>query len=168
MRGQGMLLRWWLLFVLIVVGGIFAFSFNAYSHVYDKDATKLSFLIIAIFVIMTCKCGFISYKLAIFKTTKERIEDIISASNVGWFFSDLCLSIGMIGTVVGFIMMLTGFASADPSDVQSVQNLMSSMSSGMSTALYTTLVGLICSSLLKLQYFNIDNTVNGLNNEDIE
>jgi hypothetical protein len=167
MRGQGMFLRWWLLFVLIIVGGIFALSFDVYSHIYDKDATKLSFLIAAIFVVMTCKCGFISYKLATYKTTKKRIESIVSASNIGWFFSDLCLNIGMIGTVVGFIMMLAGFASADPSDIQSVQNLMSSMSSGMSTALYTTLVGLICSSLLKLQYFNIDNAVDCLSDEDV-
>jgi hypothetical protein len=29
---------------------------------------------------------------------------------------------------------------------------------GVSTALYTTLVGLVCSSLLKLQYFNLGHT----------
>jgi|TARA_R110000765_G_scaffold93602_1_gene176442 hypothetical protein len=168
MRGQGMFLRWWLLFVLIMVGGVFAFLFDAHLHIYQKDVTKLSFLIIAIFSIMTCKCGFTTYKLVMFKSTKKSMKDIISASNVGWFFSDLCLNIGMIGTVVGFIMMLAGFAGADPSNTQSIQNLMNSMSSGMSTALYTTLVGLICSSLLKLQYFNIDNAINGLNDEDSE
>ena len=30
------------------------------------------------------------------------------------------------------------------------------MSLGMSTALYTTLVGLICSTLLKLQFFRLN------------
>ena len=63
----------------------------------------------------------------------------------------------MMGTVIGFIMMLAGFGAVDAKDANSIQNLMSSMSSGMATALYTTLAGLICSSLLKIQYFNIDN-----------
>ena len=33
------------------------------------------------------------------------------------------------------------------------------LGSGMSTALYTTLVGLICSSLLKIQYFNLSQAI---------
>ena len=36
---------------------------------------------------------------------------------VGWFTSDLCLSIGMMGTVIGFIMMLGGFANIDINDM---------------------------------------------------
>ena len=73
---------------------------------------------------------------------------------VGWFTSDLCLTIGMMGTVIGFMMMLSGFATVDVSNTSSVQELIKSLGGGMSTALYSTLVGLICSALLKIQWFN--------------
>ena len=36
------------------------------------------------------------------------------------------------------------------------------MASGLGTALYTTLIGLICSGLLRIQYFNISQSVDHL------
>ena len=78
---------------------------------------------------------------------------------VGWFASDFCLSIGMIGTVIGFIMMLSGLAQVDVSDINTVQGLIKNLGSGMSTALYSTLTGLVCSSLLKVQYFNLNQAI---------
>ncbi len=86
----------------------------------------------------------------------EKIDHLIE---VGWFASDLCLTIGMIGTVSGFIMMLSGFYTVDVSKVQTIQELIKQLGAGMSTALYTTLVGLICSALLKIQYFNLNQAI---------
>ena len=84
---------------------------------------------------------------------------------VGWFTSDLCLTIGMIGTVTGFIMMLSGFTSVDIGDIQTIQDLIKKLGLGMSTALYSTLVGLICSSLLKVQYFNLSQAIDKVRDE---
>lgn len=78
---------------------------------------------------------------------------------VGWFASDLCLSIGMMGTVIGFIMMLSGFATVDVADMTTVQDMIKGLGGGMSTALYTTLVGLVSSALLKIQYFNLSQAI---------
>ena len=62
----------------------------------------------------------------------------------------------MIGTVSGFLIMLTGaFAGVDLGDEVAMKNVLEKMSKGMSTALYTTLFGLICGSLLKVQYFSL-------------
>ena len=77
----------------------------------------------------------------------------------GWFYSDIVLSVGMIGTVVGFIMMLTGFADLNFENTEEVQSLISKLGYGMSTALATTLVGLISSVILKLQYFLLETTI---------
>ena len=75
---------------------------------------------------------------------------------VGWFISDFVLTIGMIGTVSGFLLMLTGaFAGIDLTDEVAMKNVLEKMSKGMSTALYTTLFGLICGGLLKIQYFSL-------------
>ncbi len=87
------------------------------------------------------------------------MEKIESLMEVGWFTSDLCLTIGMIGTVIGFIMMLSGFATVDISNAKTIQDLVKALGVGMSTALYTTLVGLVCSICLKIQYFNLNQAI---------
>jgi biopolymer transport protein ExbB/TolQ len=80
----------------------------------------------------------------------------MAAVERGWLWSDVVLSLGMIGTVVGFMVMLSGFAGADFSNVENTQGLIAKLSYGMSTALATTLVGLISSVLLKLQFFMLE------------
>ena len=81
--------------------------------------------------------------------------------------SDLFLSIGMIGTVIGFISMLSGFSGLDVDNAETVQDLIKQLGQGMSTALYTTLVGLVCSVLLKIQYFNLNQGIESIENEEI-
>ena len=57
----------------------------------------------------------------------------------------------------GFILMLYGaFADLNISDTSSVQQSLMNMSLGMSTALYTTLIGLVTSLLLKIQFFRLE------------
>ena len=48
----------------------------------------------------------------------------------------------------------------DVSEVKTIQTLVKNLGSGMSTALYTTLSGLVCGSVLKIQYFNLNQAVN--------
>ncbi len=164
---HALFLRWWFITILTSVASVFAGVFGVFQDIWDKDATKLSFLIFAIFGFMSIWCGiktFIlsraSYYLPINKSHySDKIRKISSQEEIGWFSSDMCLNIGMIGTVIGFIMMLVGFATVNVGDVKSVQTLLGSMSGGMSTALYTTLVGLIASQILKIQYFNLQRGV---------
>ena len=63
----------------------------------------------------------------------------------------------MIGTVKGFLLMLgTAFENIDVSNTETLQNALTQMALGMSTALYTTLIGLICSLILKIQLVNYE------------
>ena len=130
---------------------------------WEKDATKLSFVLLGLFAVMSGWCGYKTWRLSVFidskKTEPYLIEKIEHLMEVGWFTSDLCLSIGMMGTVIGFIMMLGGFANIDINDMATVQGLIKGLGVGMSTALYTTLTGLICSALLKIQYFNLSQAI---------
>ena len=64
----------------------------------------------------------------------------------------MVISLGMIGTVVGFIYMLYSvFTGIDLSDTSNLQDSLAMMAKGMGTALLTTLVGLISSVLIKCQ-----------------
>tara|TARA_R110002020_G_scaffold393192_1_gene603486 strand:+ start:110 stop:625 length:516 start_codon:yes stop_codon:yes gene_type:complete len=156
-------LKWWLFITIIAVGFIFAVSEGFVETIWEADATKLSFLLLLIFLKMSAWCGYKTWTLSRFidekKQDKHIVEKIEHLMEVGWFTSDLCLTIGMIGTVVGFIMMLSGFTTVDTSDVKTVQDLIKTLGVGMSTALYTTLMGLICSAGLKVQYFNLSQAI---------
>jgi biopolymer transport protein ExbB/TolQ len=71
----------------------------------------------------------------------------------------------MIGTVIGFMLMLSGFSSVNFADVSSVQSLIATLSSGMSTSLSTTLVGLTASVILKLQFFGLEKALEDKRNK---
>lgn len=136
---------------------------GAFYALWTQDATKLSFVLLTIFSVMSGWCGYKTWTLSKFldndQTEDYLVEKIEHLIEVGWFTSDLCLSIGMMGTVIGFIMMLSGFANVDVSNMTTVQDLIKGLGTGMSTALYTTLTGLICSALLKIQYFNLSQAI---------
>lgn len=74
----------------------------------------------------------------------------------GWFVSDLLLKLGLIGTVIGFILMLNSITLIENFDLTMMHNLLQQMSGGMKVALYTTLSGLISSILLSLQYKHLE------------
>ena len=77
--------------------------------------------------------------------------------NIGWFITELLLALGMIGTVIGFILMLgSSFESLNVADTGSLKMALTDMARGMSTALYTTLCGLVTSQILKVQLVNVE------------
>ena len=139
------LLRWWLIFCLTILAGGIAIYFDIHKELYKADQTKISFLILTIFVLTSIWIGVVT------KLQDRTVE-------LGWFIAEACLALGMIGTVTGFILMLNGaFTQIDLSNPTTIQNSLVNMALGMSTALYTTLTGLICSLALKIQLVNVEN-----------
>jgi hypothetical protein len=85
------------------------------------------------------------------------LADRLRGSNAfGAFASDTMLKLGLLGTIIGFIMMLAPIGGLDPENRAAVRSSMSLMSDGMAVAMYTTLVGLAASILLKVQYSILD------------
>ena len=60
--------------------------------------------------------------------------------------------LGLIGTVLGFIIALSGVDPETASDVNAIAPMVSTLIKGMSTALYTTLVGSILNVWLMANY----------------
>ena len=142
------LLRWWLIFCLSWIAGGVAVYFDLHNNLYDADKTKLSFLILTVFTLTSLWVGWRT------KKSEDKEQDV----SVGWFVAESCLALGMIGTVTVFLLMLSGaFANIDLANTSTIQNSLTLMALGMSTALYTTLVGLICSLTLKIQLINVEN-----------
>jgi hypothetical protein len=76
----------------------------------------------------------------------------------GHFIADILLKIGLLGTIIGFILMLLPVAEIKEFEANLIQQLLGKMSQGMAVALYTTLAGLSTSMLLKMQYHLIDSS----------
>ena len=87
------------------------------------------------------------------ESAKERLEyNLTSKLNIGWLVSDGLLKLGLIGTVIGFIIMLSAITDIDGFDFTMMKDMLQNMSKGMEVALYTTLSGLVSSILLTIQY----------------
>ena len=72
------------------------------------------------------------------------------------------LKLGLLGTVIGFILMLSSIQSIESFDVETLKNALGAMSGGMGVALFTTLFGLVGGILLKLQYYILDDATSYL------
>ncbi len=91
-------------------------------------------------------------------------DDLGNKHAAGHFIADLLLKLGLTGTVIGFILMLLPIGEIEQFDPSLMQQLLSAMSGGMAVALYTTLAGLVTSTLLKMQYYLLDSALTNLIN----
>ena len=148
------ILKWWLIFCITLLGLCTCVYFNIHKDLYAADVTRLSYLIISIFICTSVWIGTKTYKVSI-------QQDYDQKSDVGWFISESCLALGMVGTVTGFLIMLgTAFENVDVSNAATLQQALSDMATGMSTALWTTLVGLVSSLIIKVQLVNLEVALN--------
>lgn len=147
-------LKWWLVYSLTIIGTIFLNYMGVLNEIWEKDASYISFITLLIFFIMSFICGNLIFKLCYENNmTEEKLQIFEQYEEIGWFMSEICLNLGMLGTIIGFCMMLNGFDSLDISKQQTVQALLAELGRSMATALYTTLAGLSCGQLLKVQNF---------------
>jgi len=146
------LLKWWLMFCLIILGIGISIFYDLHIQLFNEDITKISFIILAVFGITTAWIGKYTYD-----DSKLQIGTQYGSIDVGWFVAESCLALGMIGTVTGFLYMLgQTFIGIDVTNALTLQNALMTMAKGMSTALYTTLIGLISSLLIKVQLVNLE------------
>ena len=137
-------LRWWVIIAGTLTGIGFLIVYDCINYINEADVTKLSFVIFALFVQSTIQVG---------RSTYYGIDKL----SVPRFMVGIMTKIGMLGTVIGFILMLsTCLGSVSFQNVVEMQGVISNMTSGMSTALVTTATGLICSLILQLQIFNFE------------
>ena len=147
-------LKWWLIICLTMLGIGICVYFDLHINLYESDMTKISFLILLIFACTSIWVGNKTYLV-------DRMQDYNQKADVGWFVAESCLALGMVGTVTGFLIMLgTAFANVDVTNSTTLQQALSDMATGMSTALWTTLVGLVCSLIIKVQLVNLEVALN--------
>ena len=89
-------------------------------------------------------------------------KEISGNHDLGWLIADMMIKLGLLGTVIGFIVMLGSVAVIENADITTIQNMLTDMSDGMRIALFTTLTGLLAGLLLGLQYHFLDRAASRL------
>ena len=127
--------------------------------IYEGDSTKITLIICALFLFGLYLCG-----RQIWKITKEisyknnslpievlKLKYSAPVSIIRYTANSLVF-LGLIGTVIGFIISLSGVDPDLVKDVDSIGPMVSTLIQGMSVALYTTLVGAILNLWLTANY----------------
>lgn len=144
------LLRWWLIYCLSIVSLFVSYYLGFIHELFENDITYISFVIIGIYLIASIHIGYSSYR-------KDKGETYAKGIVVGSYIFDLLPILGLIGTVIGFIFMFgDSFVAIDINNTDTVKSALIDMAVGISTALYTTLLGMIFSEIIKLQLINIE------------
>jgi hypothetical protein len=143
----------------------------------DGDPSGISMAIVALAVVVTGWCGHRAWTLrseaqspagpwrraylddlarAQPEATQLLAERSHGSHETAWWFCAATIKLGLLGTVVGFIVMSTQLGKSQSFELAEVQQLLQQMTSGMAIALYTTLVGLIANLWLGLQLLLLD------------
>ena len=157
---KALFLKWWLF--LCAQGAVLAIAnhFQFFQDLFVKDPTRIGFGILGILLVTSIWIGKKVYTLSRLEVTTSMKEGLLNDLSIQWFIAESCLVLGLVGTVCGFIIMLgTAFVDIDVGNITSMQNALSQMSIGMSAALYTTLMGLLSSLVIKIQLVNVERAI---------
>jgi flagellar motor component MotA len=137
---------WWITNLLVATGIFWAWNKGIVTEIWHDDVTMITSGIALMYVITTLLIGYIAY-------TKDFTNKIVDAC---WFLSEQMLALGMLGTVIGFIYLLTsGITTASVTDPASLASLLANMSVGLGIALYTNATGIVSSLVTKLLLYAV-------------
>lgn len=138
-------LIWWLFTCLQVFGAAIAYYYGIFYILQVADPTYISFFILSIHVFTVIWIGYLTYK------ENNNNNEIL------WFISETQLGLGMLGTLIGFIIMFSGVFSNEIT-AETLKDAIASIAIGVSTAIWTTLVGLASGLILKTLIINLERT----------
>jgi hypothetical protein len=152
------MLKWWFIFVCstVIIGALSLFGLM--SKLWDLDVYKVSFVTLTAYFTCSLFVGWLTWcssynRRLTGQTISLTIHPEDLYNEIVQYLPDLMTTLGLIGTVIGFIMMMSAFKSgADPA---TLQESTTKMVLAGSIALSNTLMGLICSVLTKAQVLNL-------------
>ncbi len=129
--------RWWLLHIILLA---LVFAANQAGYVamaWSADQTHLSALIALIWVWGVAASAFNRW---------DAVE----------WLAGRCFQLGLIGTVLGFIIALSGVDPEQAQNLDATKAMVAALIVGMGTALYTTLVGALANLWLRFLSFALE------------
>lgn len=157
-------LRWWALFCIFIASAMVIGASGLFNVLWVDDLSKLSFVALSVFSILTVFIGWLTYKIHIDKVHNfggrgdgGRGVYHLRFLRLAWFSAEALMGIGMMGTLLGFIMMFqSNISHIDFSNIDTAKSILAQLTKGTTTAVVTTFVGLTTSLLTKLQLVSLE------------
>jgi hypothetical protein len=86
-------------------------------------------------------------------------DQLRAREKLGWFVAEALLRLALLGTAIGFILMLIPIAQLSSFEVETLRNALAGMSGGMAIALTVTVTGIASALLLKVEYYFLDQAI---------
>ncbi len=149
-------LKWWFLFSASVLGFGLASWLGFTRLLWDIDATKISFIIIGLYFLISPFVGWMTWKqeqhLHDWQLRREAVPQLIRHMGSIEEACDLMMKLAIMGTTLGFFIVITSvFSGGVTITQQSIANALQ----GLGLIYLVTFVGVVCSSLLSLQLTNL-------------
>ena len=143
--------KWFLLVAVTGTALFFAEMKGALSLIVQNDKSYLALLIMTLFSVMTIRIGQLCFEADVAKD--DDIKILRDKAQIGWFTAEHFFSFGLLGTIIGLVLATGG--SLD--DTKPISEIVAGLKSGLNTAFYTTICGIVFSILLQLQLLVLKN-----------
>ena len=90
---------------------------------------------------------------------RSLVDQLRAREKLGWFVAEALLRLALLGTAIGFILMLIPIAQLSSFQVETLRNALAGMSGGMAIALNVTVTGIASALLLKVEYYFLDRAI---------
>ena len=141
--------KWFLLNAVMVTAIFFAETKGAISVMVKNDISHLTIVIMVLYVIVSVVVGklcFLSDKINKGRE-KEARRHLSKRAEVGWFAAEHFFTLGLLGTVFGLCVA----TATSLNEGTEISDIVSGLKTGLNTAFYTTICGIIFSLPLQAQ-----------------
>jgi hypothetical protein len=133
--------QWAVMASLIVTAALLVNRLGYASYIHD-DPTHVTYVTLGFFALATVWCGRLAWSLS----SGRDPDDIEIDLKLAHYASSLCVSIGLIGTAIGYYLMLKeGGADGEASEI------IKRTFSNASIAIVNTVVGGVCGVVIEIQ-----------------
>jgi hypothetical protein len=90
---------------------------------------------------------------------RNAADRLRSREKIGIFVAEALLRLALLGTAIGFILMLIPIAQLSSFDADTLRGALSGMTGGMAIALNVTVSGIAGALVLKFEYYQLDGAI---------
>jgi hypothetical protein len=89
-------------------------------------------------------------------------DSLKARERLGWFVSEALLRLALLGTAIGFILMLIPITQVSSFDAETLRVALAGMTNGMAIALSVTVTGIAGALALKVEYYLLNGAIGTL------
>ena len=141
--------KWFLLNAVVVTAAFFAETKGALSTMIKNDVSHLTIVIMVLYVVISAMVGRLCYLSDKINKgrEKEARRHLTKRAEVGWFAAEHFFTLGLLGTVFGLCVA----TATSLNEGTEISDIVSGLKTGLNTAFYTTICGIVFSLPLQVQ-----------------